>query len=393
MVTSIAGSLRSLGWTLVLLLLMIYVFSVILTMLISDHGVWDADAKQAAAKYYYGSMFRAILSLFQAITGGADWDEMVSPLIDCVSPFTGVLFLLYVAFAVLAMMNVVTAVFVESAMGTANLDKEQHLVQQLRQLFVTVDEDESGMISWEEFEHRLDDDDMAKYFKALELDVCEAKGLFTLLDVDNLGEILIEEFVSGCLRLRGGAKAIDLATLMYYNKRMSSNMRAHSVYMEEMLEDMMEQLEEASGLIRQMPQKDENVELGDDVESHQLPVKKSTSMNGQQQHLSRQGSRCRPTRDEPEPPLALALPPPGRVERALSLSHAGSSRERSHSPRPDLPDGGGSLRKQTMPVLKLSNTEPLGSKDDVDKKLLPIQPVTNDVADSSQEFNETVGNE
>jgi hypothetical protein len=170
---------------------------------------------------------------------------MVEPLIQGISPFTGVLFLLYIAFAVLAMMNVVTAVFVENALATANSDKEQHLVAQLRELFVTADEDQSGMISWEEFERKLDDESMVKYFKALELDVCEAKGLFTLLDVDNVGEILIEEFVSGCLRLRGGAKAIDLATLMYYNKRMSSNMRAHCVYIEEMLEEVMDVMEDS----------------------------------------------------------------------------------------------------------------------------------------------------
>lgn len=246
MVTSIGGSLRSLGWTIVLMLLMIYVYGIFLTMLIADHGDWtNDDEKVRAIQYYYGTLFRAILSLFQAITGGADWDDMVEPLIQGISPFTGVLFLLYIAFAVLAMMNVVTAVFVENALATANSDKEQHLVAQLRELFVTADEDQSGMISWEEFERKLDDESMVKYFKALELDVCEAKGLFTLLDVDNVGEILIEEFVSGCLRLRGGAKAIDLATLMYYNKRMSSNMRAHCVYIEEMLEEVMDLMEDS----------------------------------------------------------------------------------------------------------------------------------------------------
>jgi len=47
-------------------------------------------------------------------------------------------------------------------------------------------------------------------------------GLFTLLDTDCAGEVDTEEFVMGCLRLQGTAKAIDLATLMYFNKRISN---------------------------------------------------------------------------------------------------------------------------------------------------------------------------
>mmetsp|Transcript_118861 Transcript_118861/g.222189 ORF Transcript_118861/g.222189 Transcript_118861/m.222189 type:complete len:91 (-) Transcript_118861:130-402(-) len=45
-------------------------------------------------------------------------------------------------------------------------------------------------------------------------------GLFKLLDIDGSGAVGIEEFVIGCMRLKGSAKSIDLATLMYENKRM-----------------------------------------------------------------------------------------------------------------------------------------------------------------------------
>ena len=46
---------------------------------------------------------------------------------------------------------------------------------------------------------------------------------------------LAVERLSAGLRLRGFAKAIDLATLMYYNKRMSSRWRAHSARVEAIL--------------------------------------------------------------------------------------------------------------------------------------------------------------
>lgn len=45
-------------------------------------------------------------------------------------------------------------------------------------------------------------------------------GIFQLLD-DGSGIVSIDEFVMGFLRLKGNAKAVDLVTLMYENRKMS----------------------------------------------------------------------------------------------------------------------------------------------------------------------------
>merc|ERR1712224_1155991 len=58
----------------------------------------------------------------------------------------------------------------------------------------------------------------------LELEVNEAKGLFRLLDIEGAGEVPIEDFVLGCMRLKGTAKNVDVVTLMYENKRMMHEM-------------------------------------------------------------------------------------------------------------------------------------------------------------------------
>eukprot|EP00971_Amphidinium_carterae_P048680 959613-Amphidinium_carterae.1 len=63
---------------------------------------------------------------------------------------------------------------------------------------------------------------MEQCFKAMDIDPSEARGIFTLLDTEDRGEIDCQEFVAGCLRLRGQARAIDLATLMYFNKRIAT---------------------------------------------------------------------------------------------------------------------------------------------------------------------------
>merc|ERR1712187_142665 len=58
------------------------------------------------------------------------------------------------------------------------------------------------------------------YFRTLGLDISTAYHLFRLLDLDNSGTVSRSEFLMGCLRMRGSAKGVDVATLMYENKRM-----------------------------------------------------------------------------------------------------------------------------------------------------------------------------
>merc|ERR1712194_433196 len=82
----------------------------------------------------------------------------------------------------------------------------------------------TGQITWEDFEEKLASDDMQEYFKAINVDVSEAKGFFQLLDVDGGGSLDPEEVVSGCLRLRGQAKAIELSLLMQENRRIGEKM-------------------------------------------------------------------------------------------------------------------------------------------------------------------------
>jgi len=47
------------------------------------------------------------------------------------------------------------------------------------------------------------------------LDIDQVRTLLTLLDRDQNGEVDIEEFITGCLRLKGGAKSLDMAILQY----------------------------------------------------------------------------------------------------------------------------------------------------------------------------------
>jgi len=67
----------------------------------------------------------------------------------------------------------------------------------------------------------------------LGLDVSEARGLFQLLDIDDDQEVSIEELVHGITRLKGGAKGLDLATVMFENKKVHLRLDAFMHFVED----------------------------------------------------------------------------------------------------------------------------------------------------------------
>merc|ERR1712154_512275 len=85
----------------------------------------------------------------------------------------------------------------------------------MSQLFLDLDTDGSGSITREEFMSNMQLSQMKRFLKAIDLDPQDSGALFNILDRDGSDEIDSEELVSGCLRLHGTAKALDLAVFMH----------------------------------------------------------------------------------------------------------------------------------------------------------------------------------
>lgn len=210
---SMMGSLKPLFSTVILLLLIFYIVGLYLTQVTSDHMI-DTGVVLPELRYFFGSVPMTVLSLFQALTGGLEWREMLEPLLVHVSPWMGILFSVYIVFTMLALMNIVTGVFVDTALTRGRKAKEVFLINDLKALFTSLDFDNSGSISWDEFLENLEDKRLNSFLREIDLDAGEAKGLFTLLDRDGEGNIDADEFLSGCLRLHGPAKALDMQLIL-----------------------------------------------------------------------------------------------------------------------------------------------------------------------------------
>ncbi len=91
-------------------------------------------------------------------------------------------------------------------------------MQQIKMLFCEIHASMDGVVTYQELSEYLDDERVAAYFGALGLDTTDAWKLFKLLDTGSETGIDCEDFVEGCLRLRGPAKAMDIAKLSYDNQ-------------------------------------------------------------------------------------------------------------------------------------------------------------------------------
>merc|ERR1719265_201036 len=90
-VSSIFNSLRSLMFTLLIIMFLIYVMSISLTQIVSEHAVTsdDQEAKDTLAEFFPSLPWSALV-LFQTMTGGIDWGDVANPLTKYISPWMAI---------------------------------------------------------------------------------------------------------------------------------------------------------------------------------------------------------------------------------------------------------------------------------------------------------------
>jgi len=224
LVSCILHSLRPLFWALSLICIIIYVVGTNLTHIVMVHRILDGPEEQVDGETllqkYYGSVPRSLMSMFQGLTGGVDWRDLTDPLLAH-EGLRGAAFgiLVYLAFAILGVMNVVTGTFVQNAIERSAEVKEINKVTQARTLFKCLDLDMSGSISFDEIRSHLDSAPVQEFLRSIDVDISEARCLFEVMDLRGSGTIDFDEFLSACLRLQGPARALDLILLTRDSRR------------------------------------------------------------------------------------------------------------------------------------------------------------------------------
>ncbi|OLP87019.1 Cation channel sperm-associated protein 1 [Symbiodinium microadriaticum] len=265
---SIGQTLRAMVWSVVLLVVIIFLFGLIFTDVVSEHRAQESSAESFLSARF-GGLGSSMHSLFASITGGLSWIDARDALAD-VASIWGFLFEAYIAFCLFAVLNVMTGtrhvwatsgddcsvvhlgwylcrVFMNRAVpspfftefsATApwkaqspdlrspqGAEKDHELVLQnviadkakylraVRRLFSELDQDDNVGVTKAEFEAATNDPSLRAVFDALEINAADAWALFTQLDSDGDNDVSAEEFLEGCMLLKGPARSVDVMSI------------------------------------------------------------------------------------------------------------------------------------------------------------------------------------
>jgi hypothetical protein len=225
LVQTFISSMRALAWSMVFLFLLMVISAVFLSFSLQDFIVEPANnyTTRVWVNKYYGNSMNAIYTIFEVTLAGC-WPQYLRPLVEQVSGFYVIFNLVYISVVVFAVTRIITALFLKETLQVASNDaeaqandqgrKRKECIDRLRAVFNAVDTSGDGKLSLDEFNRICRNPDAQVYLRMLEIDISNAEGLFHMLDVKMVGEITFEDFLKGLMRLKGGARAVDMVAMM-----------------------------------------------------------------------------------------------------------------------------------------------------------------------------------
>jgi len=260
----LAGSIFPLMWALAVFCAILYVFAVIILQgvssflltsprdrLVDATGLEYADETNSQGiTVMFFSFPRTCLTLLQSVTGGEDWGVVYQQL-EKADVYYGISWVLYIMIMIFGVLNVITGIFVESAVSRARNDRENAVadeqaknkerLRQILSLFTDVDTNMDGKITMEEWEKFAQTPSAKTYMGVLGLDVRKTQELFDLIDFDGNKEVSLQEFAIGCMQLQGGAKSVDVETLLRNSKKVMKKVTELFETVDEKLEVCLEE--------------------------------------------------------------------------------------------------------------------------------------------------------
>ncbi|CAE8670299.1 unnamed protein product [Polarella glacialis] len=220
LVQGLMHSINTLLWTFLLVMILIYIFAVIGMEFITVDADLPLDHPyNIAAADNFGDIGDAIMTLLQCFSFdsiGGIYRPLIRQRALLFFYFMSVLLLLSVA-----LMNLVTALMVNSAFEQGNQDKEtQKLLAgekkkkqmiELKILFEALDEDGSGELTMEE----INDGPEAVREQLIEIaGTDDIQALFDMLDYDGGGTVETDEFCEGVIKALSSDKPMELGRLV-----------------------------------------------------------------------------------------------------------------------------------------------------------------------------------
>eukprot|EP00928_Gymnodinium_smaydae_P011589 TRINITY_DN14260_c0_g1_i1.p1 TRINITY_DN14260_c0_g1~~TRINITY_DN14260_c0_g1_i1.p1 ORF type:complete len:541 (+),score=136.33 TRINITY_DN14260_c0_g1_i1:80-1702(+) len=241
LVASVTASLVPLSWTLLLIFLLTYAFAILITYVVTEECLASPgqhSEHRAEIEHYYGDLWRAMYTLYMIISDGVHWGEVMEP-VEAISPLMKPAVCLFVAFQLFAMMNVITAYFVDAALQSASADERDEVAKNLLDALAhethQTQQVEDVVITREGFNHVVNHELMYEFLKILGIEPEEASHLFDLIDTSGSGSMKARDFVSGCAKLVGPARAEMTARISFEQRQLMLQAETHYEELKKML--------------------------------------------------------------------------------------------------------------------------------------------------------------
>lgn len=216
LISSVVDSLSSLFWTLLLIGAFLFAVAIAITQVVNDHkiskGPEHMEVHEESILEFYGTLPQTMLSLYMVISEGIHWSELMEPLAEHVSPSMKIVFVVFVAFQLFAMMNVITAIFVDNAMKIAAKEERDEVLGTLWSM-MQADVGNAGHVTIDVFEKNFSSPAMLRFLELTGAECEDCQTVFRLIDASGDGALDATEFVESCAHLCGSARAMQAAQL------------------------------------------------------------------------------------------------------------------------------------------------------------------------------------
>lgn len=218
LVQGLMNSVMTILWTFVIIFVLIYIFAIIgLELFRADESAGE-EYQEAAAKFNAG-LGHSLLTLVQFLT--LDSIGSIYVPICIAKPWLTFYFASFILVVSVALMNLVTALMVDSALSQSSQDKEaekawevakrKKALPKLKAMFMMLDEDGSGELELEEL--RNAPEELREQLMQIS-NGADPEELFHMLDIDGSGSIEVDEFCEGVLKVSQNDKPMELLRIM-----------------------------------------------------------------------------------------------------------------------------------------------------------------------------------
>jgi len=247
------GSMGMLSWTVVILVVFLYVSAIFTTSAIGRSAGFDDFKKQTNGWDHddlFGTIGRSMFTLLQCMTRDS-WSSSVARYVVVQQWYMAFFFMFFMLVSTYGLLNLVVSVIVEQTLTAARSNESRVKAREersqraelegLKEIFTLADEDGSGELDVKEFLAALEDEEILWRMRQLDLPIDDAARLFTVIDGEGTRSLTMEEFIDGCTKLKGPARSRDLLAITAQADTLAKKM-----------DDLGEELQDSERMLHQL---------------------------------------------------------------------------------------------------------------------------------------------